>query len=66
MNYLMTKLYCQAVCALRKDDGQGALEYIAIVVGLILMVALGFQIAGVNIFQKASTFVRDVVGSAGG
>jgi hypothetical protein len=66
MNHLMTKLYYQATCNLRKEDGQGALEYIAIVVGLIVLVALGFQIAGVDIFQTASTFVERVIGSAGG
>lgn len=52
--------------SLRNEHGQGALEYIAIVVGLILMVAIGFQLAGVQIEQKAASFVSDVVGNAGG
>lgn len=47
----------------RNEKGQGALEYIAIVIGLVLLVAAGFQIAGVDIFKQASSFVNRVIGN---
>jgi hypothetical protein len=46
---------------LRRESGQGALEYIAIVIGLVVLVYAGFRIAGVNIFDKASSFVDSVL-----
>lgn len=50
---------------LRDRSGQGALEYIAIVVGLVVLVYAGFSIAGVNIKDEASSFVCKVTGGSG-
>jgi hypothetical protein len=50
--------------SLRREDGQGALEYIAIVLGLVVLVYAGFSIAGVDIFKKASDFVNTVLSSS--
>lgn len=69
MNNLFAYIASHAVAAreaLRREEGQGALEYIAIVVGLILLIAAGFAIAGRNVFDAASNFVKDVIGEAGG
>jgi hypothetical protein len=49
---------------LKSQDGQGALEYIGMVIGLAILVAAGFQIAGYNIMDEASSFVGRVLNSA--
>lgn len=61
-NFALT-LWARLCC---REQGQGALEYIAIVVGLILLVAAGFAIAGQNIFDEASNFVGKVISGATG
>lgn len=69
MNNLFAYISSHAVAAretLRREEGQGALEYIAIVVGLILLIAAGFQLAGIDIMNAASKFVEDVIGKASG
>jgi len=48
------------------ERGQGALEYIAIVVGLVVLIAIGFAIAGQDILDEARDFVNRVTGAAGG
>jgi hypothetical protein len=58
------ELYVRATNELDKKDGQGALEYIGMVIGLAIMVALGFKIAGANIFSEASSFVSKILDSA--
>jgi hypothetical protein len=46
---------------LAEQSGQGALEYIAIVLGLVVLVAAGFYIAGGKISDKAGQFVQDIL-----
>ena len=68
MHYINQKalaLYVRFV-AVSDEHGQGALEYIGMVIGLAIMVAIGFQIAGTNIFEEASTFVSRVLDAASG
>lgn len=48
---------------LRHEEGQTALEYMAIVVGLILLVFLAFQFIGVNILSFATHFVSSLLNS---
>jgi hypothetical protein len=47
---------------LSREDGQGALEYMGMLLGLVLFVFIAFQIIGVNIFDKATSFVVSVLG----
>jgi hypothetical protein len=58
-------LIAKAQNRMARQEGQGALEYIAIVIGLIILIAAGFQIAGVDIFSQASGFVSKVLSAAG-
>lgn len=47
--------------ATHSEDAQGALEYIAMVLGLVVLVSVGFKIAGGNILDEASSFVTTVI-----
>ncbi len=57
--YVETKLFAYR---LRQQAGQGSLEYIAIVIGLIVLVAAGFLVAGGDIERRAEGFVQRVLG----
>jgi len=46
---------------LRREEGQGALEYLGILIGLVALVFVAFQIIGVNILSKATSFVTTVL-----
>jgi hypothetical protein len=50
---------------LRSERGQGALEYIAIVVGLVVLIYLGYRLAGQRIRCEAGSFVDSVLGGDG-
>jgi hypothetical protein len=50
---------------LAEQSGQGALEYIAIVLGLVILVAIGFAIAGRSILEEASSFVQKIIDTTG-
>lgn len=64
MSNAFIKLFvsAQAFRSRLDERGQGSLEYIAIVVGLIVLVYLGFQAAGGDIGDKAQCFVSKVTG----
>jgi len=57
----LTAVYSAILSGTYEESGQGALEYIAIVIGLVILVYLGFKIAGVDIFNKATGFVSSVL-----
>jgi hypothetical protein len=60
-NYILEVSVRIKALQLRAQSGQGALEYIAIVVGLVLLIAAGFTIAGGNIGDEAGKFVKKVL-----
>lgn len=58
------RLYCSLRTAAQPSRGQGALEYIAIAVGLILAVAIAFEVLGGDITSIAQNLVCRVTGGA--
>jgi hypothetical protein len=48
----------------RRESGQGALEYLAIVIGLVILVFALFKIFGVDIFSKGTSFLTSVFGGS--
>jgi len=50
-----------AVGSVKSESGQGALEYIAMVVAMVTLIYLGFKAAGVDIMDEASNLVQKVL-----
>ena len=56
--YIESKLFLDR---LRQQSGQPSLEYIAIAVGLVILVTIGFVAAGGNIRDEAKSLVDRVL-----
>lgn len=61
-NSLLARAHSKLLSVSDDESGQGALEYIAIVVGLVVLVYVGFKVAGDQISEVAGNFVRLVTG----
>lgn len=65
LNNMFLQVFVRMQAASRREAGQGALEYMAMVVAMVVLIYLGFQIAGVKIQEEASNFVNTVINGRG-
>jgi hypothetical protein len=56
LNELFTRVWAR----LQREEGQGSLEYVAIIAGLVVAVYLAFQVIGGNIGDKAQSVIDSI------